>query len=232
MGLSWDGGPVTVGRALDCGIVVSHQGVSGRHLRLETDGGQVVATDLGSRNGTRRLGEPLSGPTPLLPGEPLDLAGEVVLRVLRVEAAGATARTVTPTQTVSMGAGPAWRLVVDGAAARPAVRVVSVDGAAACRFRPSHSSTLLAVLAERHQAAFPAPGWVMDDDLRVALWGKAGLVSDPNNLNVVIYRIRQRLAAEGVPASLLTKETNRLRLAGCDVSFRRATASLEAVAPA
>ena len=39
----------------------------------------------------------------------------------------------------------------------------------------------------------------MDDDLRVALWGKAGLVSDPNNLNVVIYRIRQRLAAEGRP---------------------------------
>ena len=48
----------------------------------------------------------------------------------------------------------------------------------------------------------------------------------------MIYRIRQRLAAEGVPASLLTKETNRLRLAGCDVSFRRATASPEAVAPA
>jgi hypothetical protein len=230
IGIAWDGNPVTLGRGLENGIVLSHRGISGRHLHLERtpDGAGVLATDLGSRNGTRLLGTLLEEPTLLLPGGSLDLAGEVVLRVLRAaDAASQPATTVTPTRTGSLASGVEWRVVVEGAAARPAVRVLSVRGGEHCGFRPSHGSTLLAVLAERNRVAFPGPGWVLDDDLRVALWGKAGLLADPNNLNVVIYRIRQRLQAAGLPGSLLEKETNRVRLVGCDVTYRRTEATTD-----
>ena len=45
--------PVTVGRAAECDIVLSDPTVSKRHLELRRRGGDVVAVDLGSTNGTR-----------------------------------------------------------------------------------------------------------------------------------------------------------------------------------
>ena len=224
--LLWDGQPLTVGRSLDNIIVLSLTGISGRHLLLESypDGEQFLATDLGSRNGTWLIDQRLSEPTPILPGEPLDLAGEIVLRVLRVEDVDLTAATVTPAHAASHGGGLALRLVIEGACNRPSARLLGFGRADACRFRPSHGATLLAVLAQRLQSAFPSPGWVFDDDLRVALWGRAGLLADPNNLNVVIYRLRQRMLSSGFPPTLLEKELNRVRLRDCDVTFRDARA--------
>lgn len=46
---------------------------SGRHARLERQGGVVVLEDLGSTNGTYLNGEPLRGPQPLHPGDRIQI---------------------------------------------------------------------------------------------------------------------------------------------------------------
>ncbi|HEY0251061.1 MAG TPA: sigma 54-interacting transcriptional regulator [Kofleriaceae bacterium] len=61
---------ITIGRAPDCDIVLPHEALSRRHARLHLSPSLMVE-DLGSRNGTRLRGAPLSPntPTPLVVGE-------------------------------------------------------------------------------------------------------------------------------------------------------------------
>ncbi len=70
----------TIGRSRDCDIVLSDPNVSRRHaeVRPTADGGFTVA-DLGSTNGVRENGRPVSGAQPLRPGDRVELGtAEVV----------------------------------------------------------------------------------------------------------------------------------------------------------
>lgn len=59
-------GPVTViGRGGDADIILEDTGVSRHHLELRNEGGQLLATDLGSTNGTFVDGERIQTPVPL-----------------------------------------------------------------------------------------------------------------------------------------------------------------------
>jgi len=118
-----------------------------------------------------------------------------------------------------------WKVSVSGATTRPSVRICCPVSDTECWFRPAHSATLLMLLATRHQESAPSLGWAWDDDLRVGLWGRAGLEADPNNLNVVLYRIRRRLQQAGISNGLVIKEPNRTRLGHCVVVLEDTPAS-------
>ena len=71
--------PLVLGRDCD-GLVLADAQVSRHHVELRADDGTVVATDLGSTNGTFLDGARLSGPTPVLPQQTLKV-GDVSIRV-------------------------------------------------------------------------------------------------------------------------------------------------------
>lgn len=87
-------GPIELGR--DCsGLILGDPQVSRRHLELRPDGGRVVATDLGSTNGSTIDGRPLDGPTALTPGSRIRLGDTTV------ELAADDVRMTTVTGAVS-----------------------------------------------------------------------------------------------------------------------------------
>ncbi len=55
-----DGRPLSLGRAPDNDLVVEDGRVSRHHARLQARAGSLVLTDLGSTNGTRVNGTPIS----------------------------------------------------------------------------------------------------------------------------------------------------------------------------
>ena len=80
-------------------------------------------------------------------------------------------------------------------------------------------------LAERAVEANVDTGWIDDDDVRVGLWGRRGLAGDPNNLNVVLYRLRSRLRSRGIRDVLIHKEAHRVRLLDARVDLQLSTRS-------
>ena len=113
-------GRLVIGRAPDAGMRVDHPSVSREHAAIDVGEGGVTLTDLGSKNGTRLLGEPLAPrePVPLTAGV-LAEVGEVVL-VLRpraeAEPAVPSARPAAPG-----AAGPFY-----GAAMRPVLALIDL----------------------------------------------------------------------------------------------------------
>jgi len=74
------GDDVTIGRTEGSLLIPSHA-VSRRHVRIAREGDAVVVSDLGSRNGTRIRGIPISGSIPVGDGVDLSLGKDVSLRV-------------------------------------------------------------------------------------------------------------------------------------------------------
>ena len=73
------GAPLVIGRGSDASVRLADKGISRRHLQISRQGGNYVATDLGSTNGTRLNGFPLKTPTVLQDGAVLQLGGARVL---------------------------------------------------------------------------------------------------------------------------------------------------------
>src|SRR5262249_8677591 len=67
--------PCVVGRHPGCDRLLPHPRVSRRHCAFWLRDGRAWVEDLGSRNGTRLNGEPLTKASPLGEGDRLDLAG-------------------------------------------------------------------------------------------------------------------------------------------------------------
>jgi class 3 adenylate cyclase len=72
--------PLVLGRECE-GLVLADAQISRRHLELRAQGGEVLATDLGSTNGTFLDGARLTAPTTLASGANLAL-GETVVRLV------------------------------------------------------------------------------------------------------------------------------------------------------
>lgn len=68
-----------IGRAADCALVLSDPDASKEHLAITWNGEAFVATDLGSRFGTRINGQPAAGETPLVPFDRIALGESVLL---------------------------------------------------------------------------------------------------------------------------------------------------------
>ena len=72
---------VTLGRALDCGVVIDDQRVSKLHARVFRTGGRWAVEDLGSTNGTLLNGHVLDRPCTLGPDDRIQI-GEHVLALV------------------------------------------------------------------------------------------------------------------------------------------------------
>jgi len=84
--------PVTVGRDPDVEMPLRDVSISRRHALIEKDAeGRYIVSDLGSTNGTRVNGEPLTGPRALDEGDKIIL-GATVLRFTRGDEADARFR--------------------------------------------------------------------------------------------------------------------------------------------
>jgi pSer/pThr/pTyr-binding forkhead associated (FHA) protein len=68
----------TIGRGRDADLVLADELVSRRHAQVVPSGPGAVVADLGSRNGTFVNGELIHGPTPLAPGDQLQLGVTLV----------------------------------------------------------------------------------------------------------------------------------------------------------
>lgn len=77
-------GEITIGRddAFAVACITLDRYVSRRHAQVRRDGDTLVLTDLESRNGTRKGGEPITSDTPIAPGERF-VIGRTLLRVKR-----------------------------------------------------------------------------------------------------------------------------------------------------
>ena len=68
------GDEIILGRAPSCDIAIGHKSISRRHLRVAMEGGQFIAEDLGSQNGTRINNRRINGPTPFKIGDKVQMS--------------------------------------------------------------------------------------------------------------------------------------------------------------
>ena len=73
--------PFVIGRSKANDIALDDDWVSAQHVRLRRYNGSWLAEDLGSTNGTRVNGQPLTGAAPVRAGDVLDL-GRVKFKVV------------------------------------------------------------------------------------------------------------------------------------------------------
>ncbi|HEV2105326.1 MAG TPA: SpoIIE family protein phosphatase [Candidatus Eisenbacteria bacterium] len=106
-----DVSPAGVGRSSRNALHLPDATVSKEHAELVRDGGEWRIRDLGSRNGTRVNGHEASGPTPLKPGDWVEV-GHVMLRVAEDEPTSANIST-------SKGIGSKLRLRVTDVLQKP-----------------------------------------------------------------------------------------------------------------
>ena len=71
--------PFVLGRGSDADLRLDDKGVSRRHLQLSMQGGAVVATDMGSTNGTLINGAPLRAPVVLANGSLLRMGNTRII---------------------------------------------------------------------------------------------------------------------------------------------------------
>ena len=82
-----------------------------------------------------------------------------------------------------------------------------------CVVGADHRVALLHALGHRWlQDPMPNGGWLTDDELAVAVWGRRYRTHGSNNLHVLVHRVRAEVAAAGFDRSLLQKRTGRTRL--------------------
>ncbi len=72
--------PITVGRQADNTLVIADDSLSRHHARFAFQGNALIVTDLGSANGTRVNGQPITGSQPLAPNDLVEFGG-TALRV-------------------------------------------------------------------------------------------------------------------------------------------------------
>ncbi|MCB9688568.1 MAG: FHA domain-containing protein [Alphaproteobacteria bacterium] len=96
------------------------------------------------------------------------------------------------------------------------------EGSRTCRFRADHRVALLAALATRRRDDPPGPGrgWVEDDELRRAIWGRARWDKLPNNLNVLVHRVRAQAERAGFERWFVERRPGRTRLHVAGVTLR------------
>ncbi|HEX8821480.1 MAG TPA: FHA domain-containing protein [Archangium sp.] len=68
---------VLIGRVTECDVVLYDAGISRRHCRIFSEARRYFVEDLGSSNGTRVNGNPISGKQPLSDGDAISLGGVV-----------------------------------------------------------------------------------------------------------------------------------------------------------
>ena len=106
---------------------------------------------------------------------------------------------------------PALRLEVDMEAGTAVL--VDLPSHGRCVFDAEHRVALLYVLARAWLAEEGAGrGWLDDDLVARQVWGRAHREHLPNNVNVLIHRVRSQTSRAGLDRWFIEKRTGRTRL--------------------
>jgi len=141
-------GQHTVGRSEECELTLEDGEVSRRHAQLSVDGEQVFIEDLGSANGTRVNGQPISTRIQLKAGDTLHI-GTTHLRLL-INGQGATsqedATVIAADDATVLAAGTASTAAATPGAWQPdegadKTQFISNDGGAAQQLTVERQST-------------------------------------------------------------------------------------------
>ncbi len=173
--------PATVlGRGADCDVVVPSPRVSRQHARLVWDGERFLVEDLGSTNGTRINGAPVTAPTPIRDGDRLELADSMI----EFQASAPTVAIVLPA--------PAGGLSVD-----PSSHEVRVRGEAVSLTPKEY--LLMALLYRRAGAV------VTREEIAEEVWPELEGDVAEESIAQLVTRLRRRVEDDpGSPARILT----------------------------
>lgn len=198
---------LTVGRHALNDLVIDRPRISGRHAAIEWTGQRWRVRDLGSRNGTSVNKRRIRAPKDIREGDVIRFAGSAAWRV---EALGTPSKVdaFRSTETVASkkGVGELTLHLAFVSGEQGTIRVVQAD--AEWSVTTNQRFVLLYVLAK-------TPGqWIADPDLKLALWGRAGIYEmDPSALHKLIYDTRRLFEENGVGGWIIEKQRGRTRLA-------------------
>lgn len=208
-----DGPGATVGRQEGNTIVLDDPRLSRRHLRLDLRDGALVATDLGSANGTLLNGVDLGDSRPLRPGDRLQLGDTT----LSVEGAPPPAADSAPPAGAANAANEEARAPFSPPPPAPAVAAPHLtveDGAGAGREYPLGHAPLTIGRQEGN-------GIVLDDaqvsrrHARVELRGERAVIADLGSVNGVLVNGRRIDGSQPLwPGDRIEIGATTLRFAG------------------
>ena len=212
--------PVQVGRSPRSDIVFDHPSVSTHHAVFHCKAGRLMVTDMNSMNGTFVNGVGVSGTVALRTDDILRFGTDRALRLVlpqgNIENSDTVGESTTDaleldvlpyTLSCSLQAGPG-----------PLAELQGEDGRRH-RVRAANRCTLLYVLAQqlqedrRTEKPSRLVGWVEDEQLRRLVWGPQAQRMYPNNLQVLIRRVRKELGEAGFDGWCLQKHNGHTRLA-------------------
>jgi two-component system response regulator AtoC len=208
-------GAVTIGRSRDVELQLDHSSVSRRHAHLVIHRGEVRVSDMGSHNGTRVNGEPLSGVrilatgdvvavgevllvvhAPVLSAPPRDLLDEPAWRRRLVEEVERAVIYARPLAVLVVAGLPAAVRAGVGVALGRCLRGIDVAGA-------GDDGTLLVLLPEADRAAAlrmaEAVSGALSGGAPAARVGAASCPSDATDVDSLLLAARAgaRAAREG-----------------------------------
>lgn len=176
----------------------------GEGVFVDADGGANVV----SAGVSRRLAD----------GDPFELRG-VPLRVVRAPllpvptAGGGSSRY--PYRLIVRLDGPSGPEAAFDHAGRPQSLVISAENRAVLLYVLARK-----VVEDRHRLPGAASaGWCSDEEVAIGIWGREGINVSPNNLHVLIHRVRRDLEAAGFDAGFLEKRRGATRLTLADVQL-------------
>ena len=210
-----------VGRTAGNDLRIDLDTVSSDHGVLEERGGGLYVRDLGSTNGTRVKGRRILGWTRLDVGDSVRFGPDSEWEVIAVEGTGLRDGAQGAAQidsTVSERSDRrsydlSLRLVHE----RPGegrIEIEAAGGSAVFHGVPNRFVLLLVLarVAAGKEEGFEG-GWVDDERLRIALWGRAGAASRYHSaLGKVIYDTRKMISAKGLDPFFIEKSKGRTRL--------------------
>ena len=176
---------VSIGRASDNDVILDDKQVSGHHLRLAINAnGSITAMDLGSLNGTRLNGRPMSPrqPTALRPGD-----------TLQVDPFSFSVRLPSPQ---APNPAPVADRVRISASPQPALAIFANDRLTKY---PLTKAVVNIGQASENDVVIPSPQ-VADHHARLQQQGQAWIVQDLGRGQGVIYngqRVQQQMLADG-----------------------------------
>jgi hypothetical protein len=200
-----------VGRAEGNDLCIELGTVSSDHGVLEVRGDGLFVRDLGSTNGTRVKGRRVLSWTRLEVGDTVrfgpDSAWEVV-----ADGGGGTVDSTVAAGTREQGYELSLRLHHD----RPGegrIELITTGGSVVFEGVPNRFVLLLVLARAALGREDAVEGWVDDERLRVAVWGRAGSSERYNSaLGKVIYDTRRMISSKGIDPFFIEKSRGRTRL--------------------
>ncbi|MBN1335147.1 MAG: FHA domain-containing protein [Deltaproteobacteria bacterium] len=179
-------------------VHIPHPGFPVAHIALHPDGEAWVATE--------------DFEFPAVEGEPFLLGDRAFVLRAGKEALDTTARERVPPER------PGWpyRLTVwCGAEGRTEARLQDLHSQQSHLINADNRVAFLYLLARRRlrdRAWGAGVGWCDDNDLQKGIWGRAWEEQDPNNLQVLLSRIRREIREAGFDAWFIEKRRGQTRI--------------------